>query len=127
MPPQRRSQLQNKSAAASTLTSTVPLSSQLPIVHSSVYRPAGAQTICLKLGEMLSLFAEHCGDKRTLLNMALTCTAFLEPAIRVLWAELSDVAPLLHILRDDAVERSAVNNAAHATDSRHAEFILVSY
>lgn len=127
MPPPRRSQLQNESPAASTLTSTVPLSSQLQIVHSSVSRPAGAQTICLKLDEMLSLFAEHCGDKRTLFNMALTCTAFLEPAIRVLWAELEDIAPLLLILRDDAVERAAFNNAAHTTDSRHAEFILVSY
>lgn len=56
---------------------------------------------CLRIVEILEHVAENIevtADHLTMLNMALTCQVFYEPAINVLWRSLPDLEPIGNLL-----------------------------
>jgi hypothetical protein len=64
---------------------------------------------CLHIEEIIDVILSHCDMQPTqvsLLNMALVCRAFYEPAMNVLWHTLeTDIEPLVLLLPQCVLER----------------------
>lgn len=56
--------------------------------------------LCLCINEILQLIADNINPEntKTLLHMALTCHAFVDPAMNALWRILPDPGHLIRIL-----------------------------
>lgn len=48
--------------------------------------------------DQTNLFSEEYPDDRDLLSMALTCRAFLDPALDALWGHISSLDPIISCL-----------------------------
>jgi hypothetical protein len=82
---------------------------------------------CFSIAELTSrIIADNIYEHDDLLHVALSCRAFLEPALDSLWCELNTLLPLLHLFPEDvfSYERNIPKvslRLCQAIDEAHSE------
>ena len=60
---------------------------------------------CLQIDEILDRVVSYYKNKAMLVNIALTCRLFYDPAMNHCWHYLDHVSALIQLLPDDAIQR----------------------
>lgn len=67
-----------------------------------MHRCLHIEDVLIYLFNCIPASAQFAGGRKALLELALTCKCFLEPALNVLWQHQNQLIPLLKILPADA-------------------------
>lgn len=88
----------------SSSRSTITFDKQADYLKPTHSQPAPVMHSCLLIDEILYNIARHLSTSRqSCLDMALCCRSFHEPAMDVLWSDLTCFDPLMTCFSDDFI------------------------